>query len=160
MQEFSLEKFSIGNEQKINRKWVYGIAIPIIEKYKIENKIIADLRNKVLQFLKVRTVEEPQYPNDYKRFFPQIDNMDKYEVILKAFCEDPILSKYDFKRNEMERKGMENTIRTHNLDISTQTIKQKSPYTLQLTKNTKSYTHILNEYKEDLMTIEKLKKFA
>jgi hypothetical protein len=158
MQGFDVKCFNIGNANKLNRKWVYKIAIHILQSFATRHILFEELKKCTVQYLTISTMLEPVYPTDYVRYFPDVAKKNKLDELLKDFCENPNIYTLDYRKAEQERKEMQSRINHYHLDIITDTIKKGSPYTLRLTKNTNTYNRFMKEFEEDGKMLGKLEE--
>jgi predicted 2-oxoglutarate/Fe(II)-dependent dioxygenase YbiX len=138
--------------QTLNHTLFYDEGIKLIKTYKGSRR--KELLNILKEYLIRHTSEAPMAPVDAKRNFPVLKKYSDYEKILKDFCEDPVLEVLEFRRPERVRNLMDRLIRDYNLDLDTEVISRGSPYTLKITKNTKSFTGLLKRYKRDMKTLK------
>ena len=100
--------------------------------------------------LKERVSNKPSPPSDWTRPVPV--RGDGYEEwrLLDAFMASPTEQVYEYRKNQEYRERMERIIKRSSVDLTCETIRKGSPYTLKLTKNQNSYEKSMREWERDV----------
>lgn len=106
--------------------------------------------------LQYRVNNKPQPPADWSRPVPDSPKYAGQWKLLAEFLQSPVLKVYDYRKNQQERDLMEHAIRHIDIDLSTETIKKGSPYTLRIIKTQAAYQRQLKEWNEDAALLKKV----
>jgi hypothetical protein len=98
--------------------------------------------------LEALTARAPQAPADFRRAAALSCHCAACAA-LKRFLEDPHEQVYRYRAREDQRMHLEHSIRQHSCDLSLETERRGSPYTLVCTKNTASYQAQLWQFRQD-----------
>lgn len=126
----------------------------LIQYFKTETKDPGMLALRLKAFciacLKERVANMPSPPSDWTRPIPV--NSDGYEEwkLLSAFMASPTEYVYEYRKNQDYRERMERIIKNSSADLTCETIRKGSPYTLKLTKNQNSYKKSMREWEKDV----------
>lgn len=106
------------------------------------------LREFCMSNLKDRIANKPNPPVTFTRYVPN-GKHNQWEL-LRAFMASPVDRVYEYRKNQNYRDQLESMIKSSSVDLTCETIKKGTPYTLKLTKNQNSYEKSLNEWQEDV----------
>jgi len=106
------------------------------------------------KFLLQRSSVPPAKPDDWTMDVSSISSNDHITRDLRTFCLDPTSKTMRFTVNQSLRKEIRGIIDRHHLDLDYRTIKQGRPYTLVCTKNRNSYKRRLEEYSDDVKSMD------
>jgi len=141
------------------RKYVNKVlAVVLLDPNCPKNTLAEALRTVCTQELAKRAAQKPDAPSDWRRKVPSYEyNSDIWEM-LRPFLESPTQSVFEYRRNERDRRQLESAIRYVDVDLQTQTRTIGSPYTLVLTKTLASYDRALQDWKEDVALLDKIRQ--
>ncbi len=111
------------------------------------------------EFLLTRSELPPEQPLDW-RITADINCHCKYCTKLRAFCKDPSTQIARFPLRKDLRAHLHKIIDYNHLDLTHETERRGSPYTLVCTKTRATYRRRLAEYTEDVSCMRLLSRFA
>ena len=111
------------------------------------------------EFLLTRSELPPEQPLDW-RITADINCHCKYCTQLRAFCKDPSTQIARFPLRKDLRAHLHKIIDYNHLDLTHETERRGSPYTLVCTKTRATYRRRLAEYTEDVSCMRLLSRFA
>jgi hypothetical protein len=106
--------------------------------------------------LQSRVNNKPQPPTDWSRPVPNAPKYAGQWKLLAEFLQSPVLQIYDYRKNQLERDMLENSIRHVDIDLVTETIKKGSPHTLRIIKTQAAYQRQLKQWNEDAALLKKV----
>ncbi|TVQ03124.1 MAG: 2OG-Fe(II) oxygenase [Planctomycetaceae bacterium] len=113
---------------------------------------VADIVSKLEEL----TQEEPVRPTDFTRDAP-IGCTCEHCRSLKAFLVNPTESTINLGSNDYNRQHLSHAISVNKLDVTSKLDQSRRPYSLKLTKTTKSYDEARKRYQQDLKLLAKLR---
>ena len=111
------------------------------------------------EFLLTRSELPPEQPLDW-RITADINCHCNYCTKLRAFCKDPSTQIARFPLRKDLRAHLHKIIDYNHLDLTHETERRGSPYTLVCTKTRATYRRRLAEYTEDVSCMRLLSRFA
>lgn len=139
-----------------DQNYIHDVLVPpllaLTEKTELTHKILLHCRH----YLQERVDNKPQPPADWCRQMPSTGSYRKQWQLLKAFLESTHLQVFDYRKNQVERNELENTIRSIVIDLKIETIKKGSPHTLRITKTQAAYHQEMKKWNEDLELLNKI----
>ena len=111
------------------------------------------------EFLLTRSELPPEQPLDW-RITADINCHCEYCTKLRAFCKDPSTQIARFPLRKDLRAHLHRIIDYNHLDLTHETERRGSPYTLVCTKTRATYRRRLAEYTEDVSCMRLLSRFA
>jgi len=108
------------------------------------------LREFCIASLKERIANKPSPPNTWTRPIPIKKGRHEEWESLRAFMASPLERVYEYRKSQSYRDQLESMIKNSSVDLTCETIRKGSPYTLKLTKNQNSYEKSLREWKKDV----------
>lgn len=118
--------------------------------------VVARLHGVVAAHLEARVAEDLQAPGDWRR-----DSRLKCScqdcAELRRFLDNPSKAQWTFKAAEARRKHVEESIRSNLCDVDCQTTRDNRPYSLVCTKNQASYRRRVEQRKNDLEVLVRLR---
>ncbi len=111
------------------------------------------------EFLLTRSELPPEQPLDW-RITADINCHCEYCTKLRAFCKDPSTQIARFPLRKDLRAHLHKIIDYNHLDLTHETERRGSPYTLVCTKTRATYRRRLAEYTEDVSCMRLLSRFA
>ena len=144
--------------QNASRTYINNTLCQALMQYqKSESKAPGMLAIRLREFceasLKERAANKPSPPGDWTRSMP-VDNRYEELKLLSAFMASPTASVFEYRENQEYRKQMERIIERFSLDLTCETIKRGSPYTLKLTKNQNSYEKSMRDWEKDVALLK------
>lgn len=138
---------------------LHGVLIPLLEYYKnsvgneiSSNPAIEQLVKSIIDILKNRTSSPIKIPDDWKMSAKwQCDCKDC--LILKDFLKNPLEKSMNIKMAKNRRQHMHQVIDRNVVDVSHQTIRKGSPYTLVFEKNRNSFQEKERLWQKELKTL-------
>lgn len=141
------------------RDYANGVlAAVLLEKKYPEGPLPALLRQACLDDLKARTATKPTPPTDWRRKVPTGKSDRELWELLRPFLESPTERVFEYRKSETYRQQMATAIGRVSIDLSMETVKKGSPYTLKLTKTQAAYQLALKHWEEDMALLRKLEK--
>ena len=125
---------------------------------KLRTPLLKELYEETCRRVKVRVENKPEPPNDWSRAIPQNTSQSNCWKILEAFMQSPTEQVFDYRIGQKNRDEMTNAIRSSNADLSMETIKKGSPYTLRITKTKRSYDEKMKIWNQDCTVLERLER--
>ena len=145
--------------RSINRNFVNEVLLDVILSYNNQSVLVQLILAECKIDLNSRVDNKPQPPKDWSRPTPKNGNNKEIWDILADFLESPSQQVFDYKKSQEFRSAMECAIRQVSIDLNFETIKEKSPYTLRLTKTQAKYERDMANWREDVELLGKVKGF-
>ena len=140
---------------KASRTYVNDTLCQALSQYhkttgKAQGMLAAQLRAFCIGSLEERVANKPSPPGNWTRPIPV--KGDQYEEwkLLSAFMASPTEHVFELKKNQEYRERMERIIKHSSVNLTCETIRKGSPYTLKLTKNQNSYEKSMREWERDV----------